>query len=96
MKQPWLAFCAIVLVVGLSLAGCATANKIQGTRATLDKAKAAGAMQKAPFEYAAADAYLKKADHQLKKGDTKAAESFRKQADAYAVKALEMSGGGAK
>ena len=96
MKRPWVGLWAIVLIAGLSLAGCASASKIQGTRATLDQAKAAGAADKAPFEYNAAEAYLKKAVHQAEKGDPEAAETFRKQADTYAVKALEMSGGGAK
>jgi hypothetical protein len=96
MKQPWLAFCAIVLVVGLSLAGCATANKIQAARSTMDKARDAGAVYKAPFEYKAAEAYLAKAVRQAEKGDPKAAEAFAKESQAYASKALAMSGGGAK
>jgi len=90
MKQPWLAFCAIVLVVGLSLAGCATANKIQAARSTMDKARDAGAV------YKAAEAYLAKAVRQAEKGDPKAAEAFAKESQAYASKALAMSGGGAK
>jgi len=96
MKRPWVALCAIVLIVGLSAAGCATANKIQAARSTMDEARAAGAVYKAPFEYKAAEAYLDKAVYQAEKGDCKAADSFTKEAQAYANKALEMSGGGAK
>ena len=95
MKRPLLALWAIVLIVGLSAAGCA-ATKTQAARATLGQAKAAGAVYKAPFEYKAAEAYLKKADFQVEKGDTKAADSFAQEAQTYADKALEMSGGGAK
>ncbi len=96
MKRPWVALCGIVLIVGLSTAGCATANGIQKARATMDKAKESGAVYKAPFEYKAAEAYLKKAVLQAEQGDCKAADSFTKEAQAYADKALEMSGGGAK
>jgi len=96
MKRTWVGLWAAVLTAGLLAAGCASVSKIQGTRATLDQAKAAGAVEKAPFEYYAAEAYLKKAVVEEEEGDTKAAESFRKQSEAYAVKALEMAGGGAK
>lgn len=95
MKRPLLALCAIVLIVGLSAAGCAT-TKTQAAGATLDQAKAAGAVYKAPFEYKAAEAYLKKAVIEANEGDTKAADSLAQEAQTYADKALEMSGGGAK
>jgi len=96
MKRPWMALCAIVLIVGITFVGCATANGIQKARATMDQAKESGAVYKAPFEYKAAEAYLKKAVLQAEQGDCKAADSFTKEAQAYADKALEMSGGGAK
>jgi hypothetical protein len=95
MKRPWVLLLAVVLCAGL-VTGCATANAIQNTQNTLDKAKAAGAMTKAPFEYYAADAYLKKATIQAEKGDSKQADLFNKEASAYAAKALQMAGGGAK
>ena len=96
MKRPWVGLLAVVLIVGLSAAGCASANRIQKARATMDEARAAGAVYKAPFEYKAAEAYLAKAVYQAEKGDCKAADSFTKEAQAYANQALEMSGGGAK
>jgi len=95
MKRPWIVLLAVVLCVGL-VAGCATANAIQGARTSLDKAKAAGAESKAPFEYYAADAYLGKAVHQAEKGDNKQADIFTKQSQEYSAKALEMAGGGKK
>ena len=96
MKRPWVVLLAVVLCAGLVVAGCATANGIQNTRTTLEKAKAAGAMTKAPFEYYAADAFLKKATIQFEEGDSKQADIFNKEASAYAAKALQMAGGGAK
>ncbi|MGW8285222.1 MAG: hypothetical protein ACWGPR_05820 [Candidatus Deferrimicrobiaceae bacterium] len=96
MKRPWVRWCAVVLIVGLSFAGCATANKIQAARSTMDKAREAGAVYKAPFEYKAAEAYLAKAVEQAEIGDPNAAQVFAKESQAYADKALQMSGGGAK
>ena len=95
MKRPWIAVWAVVLIVGLT-AGCATMNAIENTQKSLDKAKAAGAVTKAPFEYYAAEAYLNKASIQAEKGDSKQANIFNKEASAYATKALDMSKGGAK
>jgi hypothetical protein len=96
MKRPWVSLWVVALIAGLSIAGCATPSKTQNAGKTLNQAKAAGAVYKAPFEYKAAEAYLKKADFQVEKGDTKAADSFAQEAQTYADKALEMSGGGAK
>ena len=96
MKRPWLGIWAIPLIALLSAAGCATADGIQKARATMNEAKDAGAVYKAPFEFKAAEAYLKKAVVEAEEGDCKAADSFTKEAQAYATKALEMSGGGAK
>jgi hypothetical protein len=95
MKRPWVAVWAVVLIAGLA-GGCATANAIQSARTSLDKAKAAGAMTKAPFEYYAAEEYLNKADFEVAEGDCKAANVFTKQSQEYSAKALQMAGGGAK
>ena len=95
MKRPWVAVWAVVLIVGLA-AGCATSNAIESARMSLDKAKAAGALNKAAFEYYAAEAYLGKAVQQAEKGDNKQAEIFTKQSVGYSTKALEMAKGGAK
>ena len=65
MKRPWIVLFAIVLCAGL-IAGCATANSIQSARTQLAKAKDAGAEWSAPYEFYAAEAYLKKA---VKSGD---------------------------
>jgi HEPN domain-containing protein len=53
-------------------------------------------MNKAPFEYYAAEAYLNKATIQAEKGDNKQADIFTKESAAYSAKALQMAGGGAK
>ena len=95
MKRPWFVLLAVVLCAGL-LAGCATANAIQSARTSLEKAKAAGAESKAPFEYYAAEAYLGKAVHQAEKGDSRQADIFTKQSREYATRALDLAKGGAK
>jgi len=86
---------AMMLIAALA-GGCATANGIQHARAQLAKAKAAGAEWSSPYDYYAADAYLKNAVKQAEEGDTKAANAFRQQSEAYSSKALQMAGGGAK
>jgi len=95
MKRPWVLLTA-VLLSGVLAAGCATVNAMQSARGSLDKAKAAGAETKAPFEYSAAQAYLKKAEIQVEKGDCKQADIFIKQSADYSAAALGMAGGGAK
>jgi len=95
MKRPWIFLLAVVLCAGL-VAGCATANGIQSVRTTLEKAKTAGAITKAPVEYYMGEAYLGKAVEQAELGDTKQAGIFNKQAADYSAKALQMSKGGAK
>ena len=67
MKRPWLALLVVVLCAGL-IAGCATANSIQSARKQLNKAKDAGAVWSAPYEYYAAEAYLAKAVHEAEEG----------------------------
>jgi hypothetical protein len=62
----------------------------------MDQAREAGAVYRAPFEYKAGEAYLKKAVVEAEEGDCKAADAFTEKGQSYATKALEMSGGGAK
>jgi hypothetical protein len=95
MKRPWIAVLAVVLIAGMA-AGCATANAIQNARMSLEKAKAAGAEKKAPFEYYAAEEFLKKATIQAEKGDNKQADIFTNESASYSAMALQMAGGGAK
>ena len=95
MRRAWVVACVVVLIAGLA-GGCATANSIGDARAQLAKAKGAGAEWSAPFEYYAAEAYLKKAVFSAEIGDTKQAGIFTKQSAGYSAKALEMVKGGAK
>ena len=95
MRRAPIVLCAMVLIVGLA-AGCATSNAIDGTRMSLDKAKAAGAEKNAAYEYYMGEAYLGKAVQQAELGDTKQAGIFNKQAADYSAKALGMAKGGAK
>jgi hypothetical protein len=95
MRRAWVVLCAVVLIAGLA-AGCATSNAIQSARERLEKAKGAGAVWSAPFEYYAADGYLNKAVIEAEEGDCKAANAFTKQSQEYSAQALQMAGGGAK
>ena len=95
MRRASVVLCALVLIAGLA-AGCATANAIGDARAQLAKAKGAGAEYSAPFEYNAAEAYLKKAVFSAEIGDTKEASIFTKQSSDYSAKALGIAKGGAK
>ena len=95
MRRVSIILCAVLLIAGLA-AGCATSNAIGDARAQLQKAKAAGADWSAPFEYAAADAYLGKAVQQAEIGDSTQANIFTKQSSDYSAKALGIAKGGAK
>ena len=77
-------------------AGCGAANAIGNARASLDKAKAAGAETGAPEDYYMAEAYLEKADHEAREGDTKQARHYANQSERYSGQALRKAGGGAK
>ena len=95
MKRAWIILCTVVLIAGLAT-GCATSNAIQSARAQLEKAKGAGAVWSAPFEYYAAEEYLKKAVFQAEIGDTNQADILTKQSSDYSAKALGIAKGGAK
>ena len=95
MKRPWAVWSAVVLSAGLA-AGCATTRAMESAQASYEKAKAAGAATKAPFEYYAAEAYLAQAKHEYEEGDRKQTRVFAKQSEFYSAKAIEMTGGGAR
>lgn len=95
MKRPWTVWSAVVLSAGLA-AGCATTRALESAQASYEKAKAASAETKAPFEYYAAEAYLAQARHEADEGDGKQVRVFAKQSEDYSAKAVEMAGGGAK
>ncbi|RMG61062.1 MAG: DUF4398 domain-containing protein [Deltaproteobacteria bacterium] len=90
----------IVLVLAFALAlfisGCASTRYISDARGYLEKAKAAGAVEKSPYEYYLAEEYLSYAEHENEEGDRKQAEIFAREAIDHAKKALEESGGGVK
>jgi len=95
MRRAWVVLCAVVLIAGLG-AGCATSSAIESARMSLDKAKAAGAQNKAAYEYSAAEAYLNKASVEAAEGDCKGAKAFTEQSKKYSAEALQAAGGGAK
>ena len=95
MKRPWAVAAAVVLSAGLA-AGCATAKAMRSAQTSFEKAKAAGAEAKAPYEYYAAEAYFLQAKHEEVEGDGKQARVFANQSEFFSAKAIEKAGGGAK
>jgi len=96
MKRPWAALFVIVLCAAL-IAGCAAGNSIKSARAQLAKAKDAGAVWSAPYEYYAAEAYLSAAVSELTEGSPQAhIDKFANKSLEFSAKALESVGGGAK
>lgn len=95
MKRSWAVASAVVLSAGLA-AGCATTNAMRSAQASFEKAKAAGAEAKSPYEYYAAEAYFLQAKHEVGEGDNKQARVFANESEFYSAKAIENAGGGAK
>ena len=94
MKRAWILLLAVVLCAGL-IGGCATADSLSSARKQLAKAKDASADLVAPYEYFAADAYLKKAVHEGEEGSPKEdVDLFLNKSLEFSKKALELSGGG--
>ncbi len=94
MKRIVLPF-AVLLAV-LLMAGCAATGALESARSSFQKAKAAGAESKAPYEYYSAEAYLEKAEHEVTEGDSKEAREFATQSEKFSAEALQKAGGGAK
>ncbi len=81
------------VVAGLLLTGCAvyTPRDISGVEDVIRQAEAAGAKQKAPYEYYSAVEHLKVAKEELSEADDKNAKVFGEKAKAQAEKALQKS-----
>ncbi len=95
MKRIFLS-CAAVLLAVVFMAGCAATGALESARGSFQKAKAAGAESKAPYEYYSAEAYLEKAEHEATEGDSKEAREFAAQSEKFSAEALKKAGGGAK
>lgn len=95
MKRPWAVASAVVLSAGLA-AGCGATKAMNSAQASFERAKSAGAVTKAPYEYYAAEAYLFHAKHEADEGDSKQAKEFANQSEFFSAKAVEKAGGGAK
>ena len=85
-----------VLACGALLAGCASYNEIRQATDQLAVAKAAGAEEKAPYDYTAADLYLQAAVEERKDFDWKAASEWARRSSLHSAKALEQAKGGAQ
>ena len=84
-----------VALAGLT-AGCAPTAALQGARAAYASAKAAGAKEKAPYEYYAATIYLNLADVVNKEKAYPQAKAFAEKSQEFSRQAFEKAGGGVK
>jgi hypothetical protein len=86
---------AVILSAGLAT-GCSAKHSVQNASDSFEKAKAAGAETKAPYEYYAAEAYLGLAEHEVEEGDKDGARLFAEKSEKMSAEALKKAGGGAK
>ncbi len=68
MKRTLFYFLSALLFAGL-ISGCGSIKYVHRAQTSFDEAKAAGAEQKAPFEYYAAEEYLSLSEHENEEGD---------------------------
>lgn len=87
---------AAVFLAGILAVGCTATRAVKNARASFEQAKAAGAEQKAPYEYYAAEAYLGLAEHEVDEGDTKQAREFAAESGKYSAEAIGKAGGGGR
>jgi hypothetical protein len=85
----------ILLCVGL-LPGCASLKAAKQAQDAFDQAKAAGAETKAPYNYYAAEEYLKQMREEVAENDFIATRRFADQSRDHSEKALQKAGGGGK
>ncbi len=95
MKRLWALTLAAVFAVGLA-AGCSSGTALTKARTSFEKARAAGAETKAPYEYYSAEAYLGLAEHEKEEGDRDGVREFSEISEKFSAEALEKAGGGAK
>jgi hypothetical protein len=87
----------LVLASSAVLAGgCATANTVADARTSLERAMAAGAVNKDPADYYMAEAYYQKAEHEAKEGDSSTAKEYAEKSLKYSEQAIQKAGGGKK
>lgn len=81
------------VAAGALLAGCAvyTPRDIRAVEDLIREAEAAGAEQKAPYEYYSAVEHLNVSKEELSEADDEAAKVFGEKAKAMAEKALQKS-----
>jgi hypothetical protein len=95
MKRPW-AMVFAALMAAFLIGGCSSTKAVKNARTSFEKAKAAGAEAKAPYEYYAAETYLGLAEHEVEEGDKKGVNEFAEKSETFSAEALKKAGGGAK
>lgn len=86
--------CVAVTIVAAAATGCGGvlyAAEVNGASRKLVEARELGAQQLAPYEYTYADAHLTKAMSEAAEGDYSDAKALAEVAEAYAIKAIELS-----
>lgn len=102
MKRPRLLSITVIATAGMLaagsglVAGCGSAGALRNAKSSFEKAKAAGAETKAPFEYYAAEAYLDLAQHEADEGDNKQSRAYSAESEKYSAQAIGKAGGGAR
>ncbi len=95
MKRRWALTLAVVFTAVLA-AGCSSATALKNARTSFDKASAAGAETKAPYEYYSAESYLGLAEHEKEEGDRVGVREFSETSEKFSAEALKKAEGGAK
>ncbi len=86
----------VLLCAPAFLAGCAGDRAVRQASDAFERARQVGAETKAPYEYYAAQEYLKLAEHEQAEMDTVQAEVFAEQSQQKSTRAIEKVGGGAR
>lgn len=95
MKR-WMRCLTVAAVAATLLGGCASMSAMKQARQAFGEAGKATAESKAPYEYYAAQEYLRMAEHEMQISDFKAAGEFAAKSEDFSRKALTKSGGGAR
>jgi pectin methylesterase-like acyl-CoA thioesterase len=80
------------LACGALLTGCSAMSNLQRANEQFAEAKTAGAEQKSPYDYTAAQLYLQVATEEREEWDWKAADEWAQQSLKYSAQAMGKGG----
>lgn len=93
---PCLTTLLLLLPSAAWLAGCTSAQALSSARASLGRARAAGAEAAAPYDYYMAESFLADADHEAGEGDYRQARVFASRSEECSLRARRVAEGGAR